>query len=75
MWIAEQARGRGRSPLLMDELERQAREFGAQQLALDTNESPAAAQHLYRTSGYAEIPPYNSNPNATHWSAKRLDTR
>lgn len=73
VWLAESARGRGWSRLLMDELERRAREFGAQQLALDTNESLAAAQHLYRTSGYVEIPPYNSNPNATHWFAKRLD--
>lgn len=72
VWIEEAARGHGWSRLLMDELERRARAFGAEQLALDTNESLAAAQHLYRSSGYAEIPPYNSNPNATHWFAKPL---
>lgn len=73
VWIAESARGRSWSRLLMGELERRALEFGAQRLVLDTNESLAAAQHLYRTSGYAEIPPYNSNPNATHWFGKLLE--
>lgn len=72
LWIAESARGRGWSRLLMGELERWARAWGAQQLALDTNESLSAAQHLYRASGYVEIPPYNDNPNATHWFAKKL---
>ena len=41
-------------------------------VVLDTNASLEAAQALYRSSGYAEIEPYNDNPNATHWFAKRL---
>ncbi|MEJ1231203.1 MAG: hypothetical protein WDM88_12040 [Galbitalea sp.] len=39
---------------------------------LDTNASLTAAGSLYRSSGYAAIPPYNENPNATHWFAKRV---
>ncbi|UOE44736.1 GNAT family N-acetyltransferase [Agromyces larvae] len=73
VWIDESVRGRGWSRLLMDELERRARSFGAQYAVLDTNESLTAAQHLYRTSGYTEIAAYNDNPNATHWFGKRLD--
>ena len=72
LWIDESARGRGWSRLLMGELERRAVGFGAEQLVLDTNASLTAAQHLYRSSGYEEIPPYNSNPNATHHFAKPL---
>lgn len=72
VWIEEPARGRGWSRLLMDELERYAREFGAAQLVLDTNETLSAAQHLYRTSGYTQIPAYNQNKNATHWFRKPL---
>lgn len=72
VWLEESARGRGWSRLLMAELESRAAAFGAEQVVLDTNESLEVAQHLYRTSGYEEIPPYNDNPNATHWFAKRL---
>ncbi|WP_298227818.1 GNAT family N-acetyltransferase [Gryllotalpicola sp.] len=73
VWIEEPARGRGWSRLLMNELESRAQAFGAQQLVLDTNESLTAAQHLYRTSGYEEIPAYNLNKNATNWFRKRLE--
>lgn len=56
----------------MAELERAAAELGAAWIVLDTNESLTVAQQLYRTSGYEDVPPYNDNPNATHWFAKRL---
>lgn len=75
VWIEEAARGRGWSRALMDELEARARDFGAKQLVLDTNESLTAAQHLYRTSGYEEIPAYNLNENATNWFRKHLTRR
>jgi GNAT superfamily N-acetyltransferase len=73
VWLEEPARGRGWSRLLMAELEAQAIGFGAKQLVLDTNESLTAAQHLYRTSDYEEIPAYNLNKNATHWFKKQLE--
>ena len=72
VWIDEGARGRGWSRLLMAELEERAASLGADVLVLDTNESLEAAQHLYRTSGYVEVPAYNDNRNATHWFRKDL---
>jgi hypothetical protein len=39
---------------------------------LDTNASLDAAQGLYQSAGYQEIPAYNDNPNATHWFGKRI---
>lgn len=72
LWLRPAARGRGAGRRLLDELERRATGFGAEELVLDTNASLAAAGGLYRSSGYATIEPYNDNPNATHWYGKRL---
>lgn len=72
VWIEEGSRGRGWSRRLMSELEERAREWGAELIVLDTNESLVAAQSLYRTSGYEETSAYNANRNATHWFKKRL---
>ena len=66
------ARGTGLGRALLTELERQAALLGATEVVLDTNERLAAAQSLYRSSGYAEVEPYNDNPNATHWFRKAL---
>ena len=73
VWLEPPARGRGWSKLLMAELERAAVVAGAKWLVLDTNESLTVAQALYRGLGYAEVPRYNENPNATHFFAKRVD--
>lgn len=72
LWLAPAARGRGAGRRLLDELERQAALFGAEELVLDTNASLEAAGSLYRSSGFTQIEPYNTNPNATHWYGKRL---
>jgi len=72
VWIDPSARGRGWSRLLMDRLEARAAELGARWIVLDTNASLEVAQHLYRTSGYEDVPPYNDNPNATSWMCKHL---
>lgn len=72
VWLDPSVRGRGWSRLLMDRLEARAAELGARWIVLDTHASLAAAQQLYRTSGYVDVPPYNDNPNATHWFAKRI---
>ncbi|MGI9823409.1 GNAT family N-acetyltransferase [Agromyces sp. Marseille-Q5079] len=72
LWLTDAARGRGAGRALLVELERRARGFGAEELVLDTNASLAAAGGLYRSSGFVEIEPYNDNPNATTWYAKRL---
>lgn len=72
LWLAPAARGKGAGRQLLQELERRAVGFGAQELVLDTNASLEAAGGLYRSSGYVEVEPYNANPNATHWYGKRV---
>ena len=54
-------------------LEAAARNAGARTLVLDTNRSLEAAGGLYRATGFVPVPPFNDNPNATDWYAKRLD--
>ncbi|PWC03269.1 GNAT family N-acetyltransferase [Agromyces badenianii] len=73
LWLAPAARGAGEGRRLLGELERRAAAFGAREVVLDTNASLEAAGGLYRSSGYAEIDPYNDNPNATHWYGKHVD--
>lgn len=72
LWLRPAARGRGAGRRLLEELERRAVGFGAEELVLDTNASLEAAGGLYRSSGFSVIEPYNANPNATHWYGKRL---
>ena len=75
VFLRPQTRGRGWGRLLLDELEHRARRLGARALVLDTHHTLEAASHLYRNSGFAEIPRYNDNPNATRWYRKELDPR
>lgn len=72
LFLQPQVRGRRWGRVLLDELERRAREFGAEELVLDTNSSLEAAGALYKRSGYVDVPPYNDNPNATNWYRKQL---
>jgi len=72
LWLRPAARGRGWGRVLLSELERRAKVLGADEVVLDTNASLAAAGALYLSAGYAEIPPYNDNPNATNWYRKAL---
>lgn len=72
LWVRPSARGTGLGRALLSELERRAAELGATEIVLDTNERLAAAQSLYRSSGYVDVEPYNDNPNATHWFRKKL---
>jgi DNA-binding MarR family transcriptional regulator/GNAT superfamily N-acetyltransferase len=72
MWVAEQARGLGLGRRLLSELERQAVEAGCETIRLETNRALAEAIALYRASGYEEVEPFNDEPYAHHWFAKRL---
>ena len=72
MWIDETVRGLGVGRRLLAELERRAAEAGAQTVRLETNGALAEAIALYRSSGYEEIEPFNDEPYAHHWFAKRL---
>jgi len=72
LWLQPHTRGLGYGRALLAELERRAREFGATELVLDTNNSLEAAGGLYRSAGFVNVEPYNDNPNATDWYAKSL---
>jgi GNAT superfamily N-acetyltransferase len=72
LYVVPAARGRGLGRVLLDELEEHARAAGAATLVLDTNRSLEAAGGLYRSAGFAPVPPYNDNPNATDWYGKTL---
>jgi GNAT superfamily N-acetyltransferase len=72
LWVQPHTRRLGYGRALMDELSRRARELGAAELVLDTNESLDAASALYRSLGFAPIAPYNDNPNATTWLGRVL---
>lgn len=72
LFLRPETRGRGWGALLMDDLERRARAFGAMELVLDTHHSLEAAAALYDRSGFTAIEPYNDNPNATRWYGKPL---
>ena len=73
LYVAPPARGSGLGRRLLTALEAHARQQGASWLVLDTNRSLEAAAGLYRSSGFEPVEPFNDNPNATDWFAKRLD--
>lgn len=72
LYVAPAGRGRGTGAALLAALEAEAGRLGATEVVLDTNASLAPANALYASRGYAEIAPYNDNPNATTWFRKPL---
>jgi DNA-binding MarR family transcriptional regulator/GNAT superfamily N-acetyltransferase len=72
MWVAREARGLGVGRRLLAELERRAAAEGCSAVRLETNGALAEAIALYRSSGYEEVEPFNDEPYAHHWFAKRL---
>ena len=63
MYVKPEARGRGLGRVVLDELERHARELGFASLVLETGDRQEAALALYANSGYERIPcypPYDS---------------
>jgi GNAT superfamily N-acetyltransferase len=73
MWIAESARGLGVGRRLLEHLEQLAREHGSHEARLETSDVLSEAVALYRSAGYREVPPFNEEPFADRWFAKRLD--
>jgi len=73
MWVAPSARGLGVARRLLAALEDQARQHGIATLRLETNKNLTEAITLYRSSGFAEIAPYNDEHYAHHWFEKHLD--
>ncbi|MFT4214009.1 MAG: GNAT family N-acetyltransferase [Microbacterium sp.] len=72
LYLQPHTRGRGWGRLLLEDLERRSRAWGAAELVLDTHHTLTAAGGLYAASGFAAIAPYNDNPNATRWYGKAL---
>ena len=72
MWIAPEARGQGLARRLLGALEEKARSLGYRVVKLETNQALTEAQHLYHSSGYEEVPPFNDEFYAHHWFEKRL---
>ncbi|MBP2157863.1 MULTISPECIES: MarR family winged helix-turn-helix transcriptional regulator [Asticcacaulis] len=72
LWTAGDVRGLGLGRRLLRTLEDLARDAGMTQVQLDTNRVLGAAQALYRSEGYKEIPRYNDSPYAHMWFRKDL---
>jgi DNA-binding MarR family transcriptional regulator/GNAT superfamily N-acetyltransferase len=72
MWIAESARGLGLGRRLLAHLEGLARERGSREVRLETGDVLTEAIALYRSAGYVEVAPFNDEPFADRWFAKRL---
>jgi ribosomal protein S18 acetylase RimI-like enzyme len=63
LWIEPGFAGAGLGRDLAEAIVTAARQAGYQRMRLDTiPERMPAAQHLYRSLGFAEIPPYYDNP-------------
>lgn len=72
MWVDPAVRGLGLGRRLLHELEQEAVARGADAVQLETNATLVEAVALYRSAGYAEVPPDTDEPYADHWFRKRL---
>jgi DNA-binding MarR family transcriptional regulator len=72
MWVDPSARGLGLGRRLLAELEARAAASGRGVVRLETNGGLAEAIALYRSAGYDEVRPFNDEPYADFWFAKRL---
>ncbi|HET9040584.1 MAG TPA: helix-turn-helix domain-containing GNAT family N-acetyltransferase [Gemmatimonadales bacterium] len=72
MWVADTVRGLGIGRRMLEALEDQARELGLTTLRLETNRTLEEAVRLYRSAGYREVAPFNTDPYAHHWFEKHL---
>jgi len=71
MWVADTVRGLGVGRRMLESLESQARALGLTTLRLETNHTLQEAIRLYRSAGFREVPPFNSDPYAHHWFEKQ----
>jgi DNA-binding MarR family transcriptional regulator len=72
MWIAPAARGLGLGRRLLDHLEACALASGARVARIETSAVLTEALAMYRSTGWAEVPPFNDEPFADHWLEKAL---
>jgi GNAT superfamily N-acetyltransferase len=73
MWVADAMRGLGIGRRMLEALEAQGRDLGLTTLRLETNQTLHEAIRLYRSAGYREVAPFNTDPYAHHWFEKSLD--
>lgn len=71
-WTTPAMRGHGLGRRLLSELERQASAHGAGILRPETNHGLAEAIRLDRSSGFAEVEPFNDELHTHHWFEKRI---
>ncbi|HXH05243.1 MAG TPA: GNAT family N-acetyltransferase [Vicinamibacterales bacterium] len=72
MWVAAAARGTGLGRRMLIALETEARALGCTTVRLETNRTLREAIRLYRSAGYREVVPFNTEPYAHHWFEKDL---
>lgn len=72
MWVDGSLRGMGIGRRLLAAMESEARQLGMTTLRLETNRALVEAIRMYRHLGYDEVPPFNAEPYAHHWSEKHL---
>ena len=58
MYVEPHARGKGVGRAVLEALEREARSMGVRRLLLETGIRQKAAESLYRSAGFHDIPPY-----------------
>src|SRR5580698_9311449 len=71
VWVAAGTRGLGVGRRLLTGLEREAAARGFGVVRLGTHRALTEAVQMYRSSGYAEVPPYGQEPHAHYWFEKR----
>lgn len=70
--MLREARQRGVGRQLLQAVEDAARGHSVTRLRLDTRSDLAEAGHLYATTGYQEVAPFNDGRFADRWYEKRL---
>ena len=73
MWVAADVRGLGIGRRMLEALESEARALHMTMLRLETNDTLREAIQLYRSAGFVEVAPFNSDPYARHWFERQLD--
>jgi DNA-binding MarR family transcriptional regulator/GNAT superfamily N-acetyltransferase len=72
MWVADGVRGLGIGRRMLEALEAESRALGHTILRLETNRALQEALQLYRSAGFIEVSPFNTDPYGHHWMEKTL---
>jgi GNAT superfamily N-acetyltransferase len=69
-WVPAGVRGLGIGRRMLEALEGEARALGHTTLRLETNRALQEALQLYRSAGFIEVSPFNTDPYGHHWMEK-----